>query len=104
MYTMMPLHKHQVAEDEGLWPLLRARAAAAGDRTGLATLDVMAEEHEGQASTTEGCDATWPSTGRSQSRNSSRLLGRPPHTRRRSRCGAGARAAVRGGQSRLGSG
>jgi Hemerythrin HHE cation binding domain len=38
------LHKHHVAEDEGLWPLLRARAAAAGDRTGLATLDVMAEE------------------------------------------------------------
>jgi Hemerythrin HHE cation binding domain len=39
------LHHHHVAEDEGLWPLLRARVSAAGDPAGLATLDAMAAEH-----------------------------------------------------------
>jgi uncharacterized protein YndB with AHSA1/START domain len=39
------LHKHHVGEDAGLWPLLRARAAAAGDEAAVSTLDAMEAEH-----------------------------------------------------------
>lgn len=41
------LHKHHAAEDAGLWPLLRARSAAAGDDAAVATLDAMEAEHAG---------------------------------------------------------
>jgi hemerythrin-like domain-containing protein len=41
------LHKHHTAEDDGLWPLLRARAVEAGDDSAVATLDAMAAEHAG---------------------------------------------------------
>lgn len=40
------LHKHHSAEDAGLWPLLRERAAAAGDPAAVTTLDAMEAEHE----------------------------------------------------------
>lgn len=39
------LHKHHTGEDAGLWPLLLARAAAAGDAEAHTTLDVMEAEH-----------------------------------------------------------
>ncbi len=39
------LHKHHAGEDAGLWPLLRSRAAAAGDAAAVATLDAMEAEH-----------------------------------------------------------
>ncbi|WP_188187468.1 hemerythrin domain-containing protein [Nonomuraea sp. SYSU D8015] len=39
------LHKHHTGEDAGLWPLLRARADAAGDAEARATLDAMEAEH-----------------------------------------------------------
>jgi hypothetical protein len=39
------LHKHHVGEDAGLWPLLLARADAAGDVEARATLDAMEAEH-----------------------------------------------------------
>ncbi|MEU4425199.1 hemerythrin domain-containing protein [Actinoplanes sp. NPDC024001] len=39
------LHKHHTGEDDGLWPLLRERAAAAGDHGAVATLDAMEAEH-----------------------------------------------------------
>ncbi len=39
------LHKHHAGEDAGLWPLLRDRAAAAGDEAAVATLDAMEAEH-----------------------------------------------------------
>lgn len=41
------LHKHHTAEDNGLWPLLRSRAADAGDDAAVATLDAMSAEHAG---------------------------------------------------------
>lgn len=41
------LHKHHTGEDDGLWPLLRSRAAAAGDDAAVATLDAMEAEHAG---------------------------------------------------------
>jgi uncharacterized protein YndB with AHSA1/START domain len=41
------LHKHHVAEDDGLWPLLRSRAAEAGDNDAVAVLDAMEAEHAG---------------------------------------------------------
>ena len=40
------LHKHHTAEDEGLWPLLLERVRAAGDVEAVATLEVMAREHQ----------------------------------------------------------
>ncbi|GAA4968167.1 SRPBCC family protein [Kineococcus glutinatus] len=39
------LHNHHTAEDEGLWPVLVERTAAAGDTAGLATLEAMEAEH-----------------------------------------------------------
>lgn len=39
------LHKHHTAEDDGLWPLLRSRAAEAGDEGAVAVLDAMEAEH-----------------------------------------------------------
>ena len=39
------LHKHHRGEDTGLWPLLRRRADAAGDRVGRETLAAMEAEH-----------------------------------------------------------
>lgn len=39
------LHKHHTGEDTGLWPLLLARADAAGDTAGRATLEAMEAEH-----------------------------------------------------------
>jgi hemerythrin-like domain-containing protein/uncharacterized protein YndB with AHSA1/START domain len=41
------LHKHHTGEDNGLWPLLRSRAAAAGDDSAVSTLDAMEAEHAG---------------------------------------------------------
>lgn len=39
------LHKHHTGEDAGLWPLLLARADAADDAAGRATLEAMEAEH-----------------------------------------------------------
>lgn len=39
------LHHHHEVEDRVLWPLLLERAAAAGDREGLAVLEAMESEH-----------------------------------------------------------
>jgi hemerythrin-like domain-containing protein len=41
------LHKHHSAEDAGLWPLLKERAARADDIHGLETLRDMEQEHAG---------------------------------------------------------
>ena len=41
------LHAHHSGEDAGLWPLLLARADAAGDRDARATLEAMSAEHAG---------------------------------------------------------
>jgi hypothetical protein len=41
------LHKHHTGEDTGLWPLLRSRAADAGDDDAVAILDAMEAEHAG---------------------------------------------------------
>jgi len=60
------LHGHHTAEDEGVWPALRARAEEAGDRGTLAVLDAMDDEHADidplLASLSEGfaCLATEP--------------------------------------------
>lgn len=39
------LHHHHTAEDNGLWPLLLERAAAAGDADARVVLDAMQAEH-----------------------------------------------------------
>jgi hemerythrin-like domain-containing protein len=40
------LHHHHTGEDNGLWPLLHERAAAAGDLAAREVLDAMEAEHE----------------------------------------------------------
>jgi hypothetical protein len=65
----MILHHHHSGEDAGLWPLLRERAAAAGDLEAVATLDAMEAEHEVIDPLLEACEADLAALGRAPDRD-----------------------------------